>query len=253
MRPEGRRGRKGGSRQARRGQSGQSGQTGQAGSGGQAGQSGQNGRGGQGESQGSQLAEIVGRVGEGRRRAGRRRRLRQRPREAARGVPAPAAGDQGARRPDAPRRSGLARRRRGLHLRRPTSAGLSAPGTEAFKQDFAKWEELRRQATQALDNVESSLSKKLQAKQATRPPGRRRRRQGAGRLPEAGRQLLQGDGEEEEAMISGSEAIPVLTTDYDYDATACTLPIRFPWWLAVLLAAAIAAVAYGDIGARSRR
>ena len=43
---------------------------------------------------------------------------------------------------------------------------LSAPGTEAFKQDFAKWEELRQQATQALDNVESSLSQKLQAKQA---------------------------------------------------------------------------------------
>ncbi|HZR23700.1 MAG TPA: DUF4175 family protein [Vicinamibacterales bacterium] len=43
---------------------------------------------------------------------------------------------------------------------------LSAPGTEAFKQDFAKWDELRRQATQALDNAESTLSKKLQAKQA---------------------------------------------------------------------------------------
>ena len=43
---------------------------------------------------------------------------------------------------------------------------LSAPGTEAFKQDFAKWEELRRQATQVLESVESTLSKKLQAKQA---------------------------------------------------------------------------------------
>jgi hypothetical protein len=43
---------------------------------------------------------------------------------------------------------------------------LSAPGTEAFKQDFAKWEELRRQLTQALDHVESSLSKKLQDKAA---------------------------------------------------------------------------------------
>ena len=46
------------------------------------------------------------------------------------------------------------------------SMTLSAPGTEAFKQDFAKWEEMRRQATQALDTVESTLSKKLQAKQA---------------------------------------------------------------------------------------
>ena len=43
---------------------------------------------------------------------------------------------------------------------------LSAPGTEAFKQDFARWETLRRQATQALENAETTLSKKLQEKQA---------------------------------------------------------------------------------------
>ena len=43
---------------------------------------------------------------------------------------------------------------------------LSAPGTEAFKQDFAQWEQLRVQATQALDKAESSISKKLQAKQS---------------------------------------------------------------------------------------
>jgi hypothetical protein len=43
---------------------------------------------------------------------------------------------------------------------------LSAPGTEAFKQDFAKWQDLRRQATTALDHVESALSKKLQAQQS---------------------------------------------------------------------------------------
>ena len=54
----------------------------------------------------------------------------------------------------------------GFSFDAPTSIGLSAPGTEAFKQDFAKWEEMRRQATQVLDNVETSLSKKIQAKQA---------------------------------------------------------------------------------------
>jgi hypothetical protein len=54
----------------------------------------------------------------------------------------------------------------GFSFEAPTTAGLSAPGTEAFKQDFAKWEEMRRQATQLLDNVEASLSKRLQAKQA---------------------------------------------------------------------------------------
>ena len=39
---------------------------------------------------------------------------------------------------------------------------LSAPGTEAFKQDFARWQELKRQAAAALEQVESSLAKKLQ-------------------------------------------------------------------------------------------
>ena len=43
---------------------------------------------------------------------------------------------------------------------------LSAPGTEGFKQDFAKWQELKRQVTLALDDVETSLSKKLQEKTA---------------------------------------------------------------------------------------
>jgi hypothetical protein len=43
---------------------------------------------------------------------------------------------------------------------------LSAPGTEAFKQDFAKWEALRKQATLALDRAETSLSQRLQARQA---------------------------------------------------------------------------------------
>jgi hypothetical protein len=40
---------------------------------------------------------------------------------------------------------------------------LSAPGTEAFKQDFAKWDRLRQQATLLLNQAESSLSQRLQA------------------------------------------------------------------------------------------
>ena len=43
---------------------------------------------------------------------------------------------------------------------------LSAPGTEAFKQDFAKWEDLRRQATLALERMETSLSKRLKEQEA---------------------------------------------------------------------------------------
>jgi hypothetical protein len=43
---------------------------------------------------------------------------------------------------------------------------LSAPGTEAFKQDFAQWDALRREATRALESVESSISAKLRERQA---------------------------------------------------------------------------------------
>ncbi len=39
---------------------------------------------------------------------------------------------------------------------------MSAPGSEGFKQDFARWQELTRQVTLALDEVESSLTRKLQ-------------------------------------------------------------------------------------------
>jgi len=41
---------------------------------------------------------------------------------------------------------------------------LSAPGTQGFKQDFSKWQELTRQVTLALDDVESTASRKLQEK-----------------------------------------------------------------------------------------
>src|SRR5262245_46032396 len=54
----------------------------------------------------------------------------------------------------------------GSSFEEATRQTVTAPGTEAFKQDFAKWEELRRQATQALETIESSLSKKLQAKRS---------------------------------------------------------------------------------------
>jgi hypothetical protein len=41
---------------------------------------------------------------------------------------------------------------------------FSSPGTEAFKQDFAKWQTLRDQATRGLERAESSLSNRLQEK-----------------------------------------------------------------------------------------
>ena len=42
----------------------------------------------------------------------------------------------------------------------------SAPGTEAFKQDFAKWDVLRKDVALALEQVESSLAQKLSERES---------------------------------------------------------------------------------------
>jgi hypothetical protein len=42
---------------------------------------------------------------------------------------------------------------------------LSAPGTEAFKQDFAKWESLKKNLTVALEQTESKLADQLRARE----------------------------------------------------------------------------------------
>jgi hypothetical protein len=50
----------------------------------------------------------------------------------------------------------------GVTFESPEGMILSAPGTEGFKNDFAKWQQLKSQATQVLERVESTLAKKLQ-------------------------------------------------------------------------------------------
>ena len=42
---------------------------------------------------------------------------------------------------------------------------VSAPGTEAFKQDFAKWESLKKNLMVALEQTESQLSDQLRARE----------------------------------------------------------------------------------------
>ena len=42
---------------------------------------------------------------------------------------------------------------------------VSAPGTEAFKQDFANWESLKKNLLVALDQTESQLSDQLRARE----------------------------------------------------------------------------------------
>jgi len=39
--------------------------------------------------------------------------------------------------------------------------GLSAPGTEAWKQDFTQWEELKKQLEVALEKADTTLASQL--------------------------------------------------------------------------------------------
>ena len=43
---------------------------------------------------------------------------------------------------------------------------FSAPGTEAFKQDFARWESLKQNLLVALEDVESHVSDQLRARES---------------------------------------------------------------------------------------
>ena len=43
---------------------------------------------------------------------------------------------------------------------------VSAPGTEAFKQDFSNWEVLKKNLLVALDQTESHLSDQLRARES---------------------------------------------------------------------------------------
>ncbi|MEQ1575146.1 MAG: hypothetical protein ABL993_12975 [Vicinamibacterales bacterium] len=45
--------------------------------------------------------------------------------------------------------------------------GSSAPGTEGFKQDFARWDELKEQLVAVLERVESSAAARLRGQEAT--------------------------------------------------------------------------------------
>jgi hypothetical protein len=42
---------------------------------------------------------------------------------------------------------------------------FSAPGTEAFKQDFARWESLKKNLIVALETIESQVSDQLRSKE----------------------------------------------------------------------------------------
>ena len=81
---------------------------------------------------------------------------------------------------------------------------MSAPGTEPFKQDFAKWEQLRKQVTLALDRAESELSRRSRlATRATASP--RASTTNLPPVPAAGRQLLQVARRPEETGIRNLE------------------------------------------------
>jgi hypothetical protein len=135
------------------------GQPGRAGQEGQGGREGQEGRVGQKGPEGQDGPEAQSAAGRGASGAGEAARLR----------------DEFARELQQARALLEQLQRENPSLARGGSVGLtfegqgmvlSAPGTEAFKQDFTKWEQLRQQATLALEQAATALSQKLQAKEA---------------------------------------------------------------------------------------
>ena len=67
---------------------------------------------------------------------------------------------------------------------------VSAPGTEAFKQDFARWESLKKNLLLALERVERSATTQLREQRNARAAERRRLRRRARRLPRPGAEVL---------------------------------------------------------------
>ncbi|MGE3840267.1 MAG: hypothetical protein AB7I50_01645 [Vicinamibacterales bacterium] len=55
--------------------------------------------------------------------------------------------------------------RRALDSLQGLSPGRSAPGTEAWKQDFAQWEGLRRAIAQSLEQIEAAISDRVRAEE----------------------------------------------------------------------------------------
>ena len=51
----------------------------------------------------------------------------------------------------------------GFTFEQMPNVGVTSPGTEAFKQDFDKWDLLKRQALAALDHAGAALARKIEA------------------------------------------------------------------------------------------
>jgi hypothetical protein len=151
--------------QAQNGQSGQPGQSGQSGQNGQ-GQGGQSGQSGQSAQNGGQTPGNGNGQGGGdgnsemtRLQAEYSRQLRetqellnglQRDQQGAGGGPGGGYGSSGGWTPTDPSAGGA----------------RNAPGTEAFKQDYSKWDVLRKDVTLALEQAETSLAQRLSAREA---------------------------------------------------------------------------------------
>ncbi len=94
----------------------------------------------------------------------------QGPGDGGRGGEVQRADEQGRRWQDARELVDELRREEGLGAWTPESErfnpGLSAPGSEAWKQDFAKWDELKKQLEAALEKVETSLASQLREQES---------------------------------------------------------------------------------------
>lgn len=105
----------------------------------------------------------------------RAQELRDRLEKLGRSMDGAAKGEQGAQRDVARQMQEAQRLAQEMERENPSMKGgttpeqwqrsLSAPGTQGFKQDFAKWEELKKNLLVALDHTESQLSDQLRARE----------------------------------------------------------------------------------------
>jgi hypothetical protein len=140
--------------QSQSGQSGQQGQgqqgQGQSGQGGQGGgQTAGNGQGGQGSDANGELARLQAEYSRQLRETQDLLNGLQRDQQGAGGGPGGGYGSSGGYTPVNPE----------------ASFARNAPGTEAFKQDYAKWDVLRKDVTFALEQAETSLAQRLSARE----------------------------------------------------------------------------------------
>ena len=95
---------------------------------------------------------------------------------------------------------------------------LSAPGTEAFKQDFSKWESLKKNLLMALERTESRLASQL------------RERENRERLNAGGHEGVSDDVPGDGRSVLPIPGLPAETPALGRNVDPMRFAVALPWW-----------------------